>query len=651
MTKYIGLILFILISVLGYSQGGHYCSKTKSYSNHHHQTRSNTLTPAYISLTEEYDVHFYKLDLNVERTSTDISGSVQIHATSTVAMLDSVIIELHEDLTVHSILVDNIATIAFTRVGSSIIVPVSYSMNDSFIVTIDYSGTPPNPTTYPQGGGGISNATSGSWGNRVTWTLSEPFSAFEWWPCKQSLTDKADSVYVFVTTNSSNMAGSIGKLTDIVDLGNGTKRYEWKSNYPIDYYLVSISVAEYVEYNVYANPVGAPNPVLIQNFIYNNPNTLPYFQADINKTVDFMEYFSELYGLYPFHAEKYGHCMAPFSGGMEHQTMTTQGFFNDGLTVHELGHQWFGDNVTTASWSEIWLNEGFASYTEHLMEEHFDPGTQHQSMLGRHNNIMSQTGGSVWVEDSLNDARIFSSRLTYDKGAAIVHTLRFLIDNDIQFFQILKQYQINFGGSTATLSDFKQLAESITGKDFTSFFNEWFYGEGYPTYSCSWGFNANNVTIKLSQVTSEPSITNFFSNDLEIKIVGTDGTSLVQRLDVTSNNELFVIPFNSNVANIEIDPNNWIINKSGTITEDVSLSVLEGGSKDEILIYPNPVSDVVTLMNINQESLLFVYDNYGKLVASYSLKTGENKIDVKELPNGTYIFKIGASTKEVIVQK
>ena len=649
MANYISFISFLIISSLCYSQGGHYCSKTKCNSSHN-QTRSNTLTPAYISLTEKYDVHFYKLDLNIERTSTYISGVVQIHATSTAVTLDSIIIELHEDLTIHSILVDNIVTTAFTRVGSSIIIPVNYSVNDSFIISIDYSGTPPNPTNYPQGGGGISNGTSGSWGNQVTWTLSEPFAAFEWWPCKQSLTDKADSVYVFVTTNSSNMAGSIGKLTNVVDLGNGTKRFEWKSNYPIDYYLVSIAVAEYVEYNVYANPVGAPNPILIQNFIYNNPNTLPYFQADINKTVDFMEYFSELYGLYPFHLEKYGHCMAPFSGGMEHQTMTTQGFFNDGLTVHELGHQWFGNNVTAASWTDIWLNEGFASYTEHLMEEHFDPGSQDQSMLNRHNNIMSETGGSVWVEDSLNDARIFSSRLTYDKGAAIVHTLRFLIDNDAQIFQILKQYQTNFAGSTATLSDFKELAEAITGKNFTSFFNEWYYGEGYPTYSCNWHFDTDNITIQLYQTTSEPLITNFFSNDLEIKIIGTDGSSIIQRLDVTSNNQLFTIPFNSEIANIQFDPNNWVINKKGTVTEDISLSFLENKTNNEILIYPNPSIDVITLINFYNAPSLIIYNSSGKLMDTFPLKKGENIIDVKLLTSGSYIFRFGEVAKEVLIQ-
>ncbi len=137
----------------------------------------------------------------------------------------------------------------------------------------------------------MTNDNSPSWGNQVTWSLSEPYSAFEWFPCKQSLKDKADSVAVNITVPSACKAGSNGVLTQVVDLGNGFSKYCWKHRFPIDYYLISVAVAEYVDYTVYANPVGAPNPVPIQNFIYNNPNTLPNFQADIDETVDFIEYY------------------------------------------------------------------------------------------------------------------------------------------------------------------------------------------------------------------------------------------------------------------------------------------------------------------------------------------------------------------------
>lgn len=644
----LGMLLFSSALIAQTTTGAHHCSRLKGHS-HDTQNRSNTLSLDYIALTEEYNVHFYFLDVELERTSTDISGVVDIHATSNVAVLDTVLFELHDNLTINSILVNGVNSTTYTRVGSAVIVPTNFTTGDNFVITVDYDGTPPNAATNPLGGGGMTNGSSPSWGNQVTWSLSEPFSAFEWWPCKQSLTDKADSVYVFVTTDASNKAGSNGVLTNVVDLGNGSERYEWKSNYPIDYYLVSVAVAEYVEYNIYANPTGALSPILIQNYVYNNPGTLPNFQDEIDNTADFIEYFSDLYGMYPFANEKYGHCMAPLSGGMEHQTMTTQGYFEDGLTSHELGHQWFGDNVTCATWADIWLNEGFASYTDYLMVEHFYPGDEDAQMNNIHNNVMSQNGGAVWCEDSLNSNRIFSGRLTYDKGAGIIHTLRFLIDDDVTFFNVLKQYQIDFTDSTARLSDFKAIAESVSGLNLTNFFNEWYYGEGYPTYSGSWNHVDNKVYIEVSQVGSMPGVTPLYTNDIEIKVIGMDGSSTVQRFSIDVNNQIVMIPFTGDVSTIEFDPNNWIINQTGNIIENTSIVSVEE-KQEEILIYPNPVTDKLFINNNSNSSELLMYDMEGKIVKTYSLINGQNEIGVKDLAKGTYIVEFGTVKREIIVR-
>ncbi len=637
--KYLLFISIITLPFLSFSQAGRYCAKAKIKS--FEQNRSNTLPLNYIALTEEYDVHFYKLDINVERTNTNISGVVDMYATSKVQLLDTILFELHNNLNINSILLDG-TPVSFTRVGTAVIVPSNIALGQSFIVSIDYAGF--------SGGAGMSHGTSNSWGNQATWTLSESFAAYHWFPCKQSLTDKIDSVYVFATTDAANMVGSNGLLTNVVNLGNGTKRYEWKSHYPIDYYLISFSVAKYVDYSIYANPVGAPNPILVQNFIYDNPATLTNFQADIDKTANFIEYFSTLYGLYPFHQEKYGHCMAPFGGGMEHQTMTTQGWFSDGLTVHEMGHQWFGDNVTCASWSDIWLNEGFASYTEYLMDEHFNPGNEVSLMQGLHDNVMSQNGGSVWVLDSLNENRIFSGRLTYDKGSAIIHTIRFLVNDDAQFFQILQQYQVDFKDSTAHASDFKSICESVTGKDFTNFFNEWYYGEGFPTYSAEWAFVDNKIYLKLLQTTST-NITPLFTNDLEVKLTGTNGNTTTARLEnVTSNGQIFIIPFDAPLTSITFDPNNWIINQNGTVTEDANMVASISENEMDFLIYPNPVSEVLNIKNPSQQTHLKVYNSNGKLISTYPIVTGYNSINLKPLAQGVYIISIGDFTHEIIVE-
>jgi len=173
---------------------------------------------------------------------------------------------------------------------------------------------------------------------------------------------------MFLTCDDDCMAGSNGVLTNIVELPNNKKRFEWKSNYPINYYLLSYAVAEYQDYSIYAHPEGS-EPILIQNFVYDNSYYLSGNKEDIDHTIDLIEVFSDKFGFYPFVNEKYGHCLTTLGGGMEHKTITTLVSFGFGLVAHELGHMWFGDYVTCATWKDIWINEGFVSYTEYVAAE------------------------------------------------------------------------------------------------------------------------------------------------------------------------------------------------------------------------------------------------------------------------------------------
>lgn len=615
----------------------HSCSHLKSS---HFQTKSNTFTVTQIAETERYDVHFYFLDLHMTNTVTTLSGVSEIHA-SARENLDSALVELYQTMTINGIEVDG-SSVGYSRVGTAVKIPVNAVAGQSFVLTIDYQGTPPTAASNPLGGGGMTNASSPSWGNQVTWSLSEPFSAYEWFPVKQSLKDKADSCAVHVTVPTACKAGSNGVLEQVVDLGNGTHRFEWKHRHPIDYYLISVAVAEYVEYTVMANPSNS-GPVTIQNYIYNNPQTLPNFQADIDETADFIELFADLYGPYPFADEKYGHCMAPISGGMEHQTMTTQGFFNNTLTAHELGHQWWGDHVTCGSWADIWVNEGFASYSEYLMLEHLYPGQQNTDMLDRHDNIMSQPDGSVWVEDSLNDGRIFSGRLTYDKGAAIIHTLRFLINNDSLFFAGLQQYQEQFADSTALGVDFIAVMEDVTNMDFTAFMEEWYFGEGYPIYTVRWNNLGSEILVEINQQTSASAITPFFTNDLELRFDRQGVADTNMRFTITGAQNQFLIPNSGNIINIlSIDPQNWICNGDLGITQDTEFvaGLTEVAADSELSIFPNPANGPFTVsMSSPGSYTLTVIDTKGKVLKHLSFEQ-ELLVDLGNSASGTYLIQV-----------
>lgn len=652
MKKTIFSGVFSLLSILVFAQkeDSQNCAKRNAiYSN---QLKSNSLSLAQIAETEHYDVNYYTLDLAMTNTSTALSGTGEIYGTARED-LDSVLFELFSTFTISDLRLDGIST-PYSRVGSAVKVPVNILTGESFVIAIDYNGTPPTQATNPLGGAGMTNASSPSWGNQVTWSLSEPFSAYEWWPCKQSLTDKADSLSVKVTVPSACKAGSNGMLENVVDLGNGTTRYEWKHNYPIDYYLVSVAVAEYVDYSIYANPAGAPGPVLIQNFIYDNPATLPFFQNDIDETVDFIELFADLYGPYPFDNEKYGHCMAPLSGGMEHQTMTTQGWFDQGLTAHELGHQWWGDNVTCASWADIWMNEGFASYSEYLMKENLYPGQTTSHMIDVHDNVMSLPFGRVWVEDSLNESRIFSGRLTYDKGAAIIHTFRFMVNNDSLFFQILQDFQLTFGDSTAHGIDMRDALATGSGIDFTNAFDEWYFGEGYPIYSARWNVVGNDLLLEVSHSTSSSTPT--FTNPLELRFSRIGTTDTVIRVDIDSNIDQFLIPGMSNAANLtSVDPNNWIINDLGTITHDENFTTIVEELNSLVLkVYPNPSDGIFNIeTNLEGEQELLILDSRGRKILSDHF-SGSYLFDLGTLNSGYYLVHLtdqsGATRIRAIVK-
>jgi aminopeptidase N len=643
MNKLFAVLATLSLGVLSFGQNENHteCSKRERFRNH--QAKSVSLSVAQIAETEKYDVHFYSLDLSMTNLNTDVAGTAEIHATARVD-LDSALFELFQTLSITEIRVNG-NPVLFSRNNSAVKAPVNALAGDAFIIAIDYNGTPPTSATNPLGGAGMTNDNSQSWGNQVTWSLSEPFSAYEWFPCKQSLTDKADSCAVKITVPDSCKAGSNGILENVVDVGNQKMRYEWKHRHPIDYYLISVSIAEYIEYNVFANPIGAPAPILIQNYIYNNPATLPNFQAEIDETVDFMELFYELYGPYPFEDEKYGHCMAPISGGMEHQTMTTQGFFEKGLTSHELGHQWWGDNVTCASWADIWVNEGFASYSEYLMLENLYPAEKNQHMLDVHTDVMTQTGGSIWVLDSLNESRIFSGRLTYNKGAALVHTLRFMLNDDALFFGALQNFQSTFADSVAKGTDVRDALAASGGIDLTDLFEQWYFGEGYPTYSARWNLIGSDLLLEITHTASKPVVTPTFTNPIEIRFSRTGAPDTTIRFNITNNLDHFLIP---NIGDVDyivgIDPSNWIVNKVGTIVNDptfIEMASIAQNDSASFSIYPNPADDQISISVHGTAETLSVEltDLSGRHVSTSDL--GQTTlIDVSSLRSGVYLLKI-----------
>src|ERR1700748_1021846 len=206
------------------------------------------------------------------------------------------------------------------------------------------------------------------------------------------------------------------------------------------------------------------------------------------------------------------------------------------------------------------MNEGFAVYTEYLAREHLEPTQAAPFMLAAHNDVMSAVNGSVYNPDTTNENRIFYTRLTYDKGGAVLHTLRFVINNDSMFFLSYRNYLQQFNHSTATIADFQTSVQNTTGLNLNQFFTQWVYGEGYPTFNVHWNQQGNNFTMRSIQTVSDASVTPLFITPIQYTLLRSIGDTTIRVMHATDT-AWYNFQVNGTVTGIIVDSANWIINK------------------------------------------------------------------------------------------
>jgi aminopeptidase N len=594
----------------------------------------NTLMPGnkYDPRMDRYDVMFYKIDLEVTDASTYLAGSASVLVQVLDNPVNELVFDLLSALSVDSVLLDGMVAEFSHAENQLIVAPVTeIGARQKVLVTVFYSGL----GVQDQWISGIYSTRQDAWNKRITWTLSEPFAALNWFPCKQVLADKADSAYVFLTTDRSLKAGSNGLLENTVNLPGNRIRYEWKTRYPIAYYLISYAVADYYDYSYYVKLPGRDDSLLVQNYIY---DTLPYLEqnkSDIDQTANIILLYSGLFGTYPFVSEKYGHCVAPLGGGMEHQTMTTLANFNFLLVAHELAHQWFGDYVTCGSWQDIWINEGFASYAEYVSCQNLQSQTNADLwMADAHTYVKSEADGSVYVPEafSADEERIFDYRLSYKKGAAIIHMIRGELQNDSLFYSILRDYLDRHKNDVAIGEDFKKVVEERSGRDFTAFFNQWFYGEGYPSITVNWKHEQDTLYI-YTFLTSSTTVTPAFELLTGYKITSYEGDTLIYRRHQTNYDE-WKIYLPGKIESITVDPERWLLLAINGVN-DISKYTAD----KKLDLAPNPAVNWIRIdyQDTNREIGIFVVDSAGKILFRGKTDSFPYTIDLDGYKSGSYI--------------
>jgi aminopeptidase N len=599
------------------------------------------------ALTTDFDVVYHRMEWWLDPAEYYIRGGVTTYFKPTEADFSDLHFDFSGSLAVDSILYQG-EQVGFTQLGGNVLrifLPDPPAVGQLDSIAIWYQGEP--------GSSGFGSFITSTHNNvPVLWTLSEPYGSKDWWPCKQDLNDKIDSIDVIVHTPEAYRVASNGLLVEESGQGD-TKTYHWQHRYPIPAYLIAVAVTNYAVYSDWV-PTDS-DPIEVLNYVF--PENLSSAQNQTEDIIEMMQLFNDLFGLYPFAEEKYGHAQFGWGGGMEHQTMSFMGGFSYGLQAHELAHQWFGNKVTCGSWEDIWLNEGFATYLTALTYEFLGNEQAWEDWKSsRINSVTSLNYGSVWVNDTTDVNRIFSGRLSYSKGALLLHMLRWTL-GDEDFFQAARNYlndpSLAFG--YASTEDLQGHLEAQSGLDLETFFDDWFFGQGYPSYHLQWASEDDFLQLTVGQLTSHSSV-DFFEMPIPVYVSG-EGQDTLLRLDHQYSGQFFWLELPFTVENVEFDPDSWILSKGNTIQEGTYNRTVEPDLSNRINLFPNPTPGQLTVRADGlQIEGVQVIDLSGQVLWTREGLTtkGVIELELEQLPAGFYLMLVdtneGRVTKKILRQ-
>lgn len=504
--------------------------------------------PPAASDSNDWAARHYALHLAVDPVAKTVRGSVTIRGRIGPQRLARLLLDLDHTLTVDSV-TDAVRRLDFDHPGDRLAVArrQGWAAGERLQITVWYGGQPTGGLLFLAHTGLPAVASYGL-----------PYSARRWWPCKDSPADKAqEGAEVAITVPRGLVVASNGLLARRVMNADGTELYVWRESYPIYPDAISIAVANYEVVRRYYHDAEADSmPVTF--YVY--PEDRAKAERDYAGLVDMLESHVASFGPYPFRREKYGIAEFPIKSFREHQTLPSYGAplltgdrQNDWILAHELAHQWFGNLLTVANWSHIWLNEGFATYAFALWRERRGGDSAYTAaMRGLYEPSFE---GSLYVADSMDIPHFFGST-TFSKGAWVLHMLRHVM-GDSTFFPALRAYVRDFSYKTVVTDDFERACEHAYGRPLGWFFQEWVYGTGQPSYELKWesageGWGMTRVTI------AQKSARGAFTMPLDVRIarVGGDTTVVVwdslpvQQWDIGGGRQ---------ATDVVLDPGDWVL--------------------------------------------------------------------------------------------
>lgn len=578
---------------------------------------------ALLEAESDTDVTHYFLDLEIVPEysgptviAVRVEGVNTIDFVPTVDGLTTFTVDLHSVLTVNSVTGD---VASWTRVGNTIEITLdqAYDTGEPVQVVVDYEG-------YPQSVGFGAFLWWVRNGELAVATLSEPFYARYWWPCKDALDDKS-TMQTHVTVPSDMIALSNGHEEGTEALSGGRTKYLWHETYPMIPYLASLAITRYERYEIQYDydDNGVPASMPVPCFFY--PDHWDYgagepqaaHKAGCDELVGMLETMSSLFGEYPFVDEKYGVVETGGTGGlsanMEHQTLSSMWRIDNysDIMAHELGHQWWGDDVTCQTFYDIWLNEGFASYSESLYRE-FRSGGSTGSYWSRMNARRPSNPDSQVYRTSIGSTgTIFNINDVYNKGSWVLHMLRH-VSGDGAFFDALADYRAAFADDSATTEEFEAILSSSFGEDLGWFVDQWVLNPGSPDYE--WNYAADHIAgqdyLKLAiWQTQDLDGYALFTMPIDIRVTTASGSS-VHKVWNDAWDEYYVLPLDGPPLAVEFDSaggvadRNWVLWDTRTLVAtqlepppvllaaDVSLPGIPGGDTTIVLTFSEDIGSL-----------------------------------------------------------
>ena len=531
--------------------------------------------------------------------------------------------------TIDSIIVRGSKT-TFSRPDSQLVIdlPNIVPTGDTVAYTVLYHGE-------PDVGGGLFGGGL-TINDTITYVDCEPYGAKRWIPLYDLPSDKAYLETIIHVPNGYKVISN-GVLVDSTVSGPWWM-FHWQENHTIANYLIVFAASnqfatlrDTFNYSTYTMP--------IYHWVSREDSAL--METKFERTADMLEWFSDTYGLYPFIDEKYSHVSAPIGGAMEDQTNT---FFNtdanwgsdwDWVIAHELAHQWWGDWVTCGTWKDIWLNEGFATFSEaHYYWHREGPQAYHYYML---NYIMNYyINYAPYPPYPIYDPDYLFSVVTYEKGGSVLHMLRHIIGDSL-FFESLREYGTTYGEGSAVTSEFIAKVEEVTGMDLFWFFDEWIYKPGHPEYEYGWwadtlSADSFRINLQVSQVQSHSWGVPTFVMPIDIYVPESDGDTLKTVIDDSLDYQEFTFYTDADPIDLMFDPGNWVLKEATEVPAGVEEEIAYE-ENIKLSIFPNPTRCSIRIlfkMEKDKPYDVHIFDIAGREVTKFVNRNGKTIWDLKD---------------------